>query len=189
MTEFLKSVLGDYKPFEFIHGTGNRYIVIGKVGDNKVAIHIEAGTGAVPYKGNKLATTGLALRLIEIGEDSLLGKAFGHRGHAQFATPDGEVLEGHRLIKTFLPVTNYPTSGATFHKFLAVALPKLATFIKEKLEGAGGKLTISLDELETAMKCNLDLYDNPDLDLFHLPGQKPDWLEAKKPEPPAESGN
>jgi hypothetical protein len=188
MTFDVKSFISNFKPLEYYMGTDFQYFCVATHGDNKLALSLEAGRGPVKYKGAGLWTVGFGFRGIEVGEDSQFSHVFGVRGEAGFKDVNGNMYKGTRLFKTYLPLTNEPASGETFHKFAEAAFVKLYAWLAEKVEEAGGVMLLSEAEFTAACSAMLTKVDTTVMDLFTLPGVKPEWAHAPvikdEPEPP-----
>jgi hypothetical protein len=177
----IKDFLSGFKAPEVYTGTENAYGAIARHGENKLAIHMEpAVMPRVLVKGNPMAVIGFMLRIVEVGEDSLFQSVFGMRGKDIFQTNTKHKVKGFRLAKQFIALTNYPCSGTVYHKFAEQAFPKLIDWFKENIEKAEGTMVLSDDELLAIMGNSLEQINDEEMDLFHLPGQKPDWLGPKK---------
>lgn len=177
----IKDFLSGFKAPEVYTGTENAYGAIARHGENKLAIHMEPVIyPKVLVNGNPMAIIGIALRAVEIGDKPFFHEQFGLRGGTHFKDAHGKKVEGFRLMKTFVPLTNYPCSGAQYIDYAYKAFPKLIDWFKGKVEQAGGSMILSDDELIAIMSNSLEKMDEQQLDLFHLPGQKPDWLGPKK---------
>lgn len=172
---------GKFDKPETFKGDSNVYVVIGKLGKEKLGLQLEVGAGAVPYKGNPTKAIGFGFRLISIGQSKKLGEVFGNRGGSVFKAEDGEKHAGYRLVKTFVPLCNAGLSATQIHELAGVHLPELAEFVRGKLVAAGGEITLKDDQYLIVFKNCLESIDTSVLDLFHLPGVKPDWLDAPTP--------
>lgn len=181
--------ISGFKPLQYFKGTDFQYFCVAKHGTSLLALNLEAARGPVPYKGKKMVTVGFGFRGIEIGEESHFTGVFGLRGEAAFKDTEGYSRPGTRLFKTYLPLTNDPCSGDRFHALADPACAKLYSWVKGWVETCGGTMLVSEAEFTAAASTAFAKIDNTTLDLFHLPGEVPDWAQpVKKVKPAADDG-
>ncbi len=186
MSDYLASLSKAFTQYERYAGSDYNYLIVATNGEDKLGIDLEPAVFAVPYKGQKTTARGLVFRGVRVGAGDSF-KDLSERGSyvKQYTSSEGAKVKGSPLFKSLIPLTTEASSSAEFHAFAETAFTKLYDWLTAKVTAAGGVMVIDVEAFGVAFSNSLVPIETTVPDLFHLPGEVPEWakpkLEAPKP--------
>lgn len=180
MTFDIKSFTSGFTSLEYFKGSDNTYFVAAKKDESKLGVSFEPATFPIPYKGKPTAARGLVLRGVMIGDD-VFENLRERGGFRKYISQSGSKVQGSPLFRHLIPLTTSACSTKEFHALAEAAFAKLYVWLSEKVAEGGGTMAITADEFLIECGNALTSLEVTVPDLFHLPGVKPDWLEAPVP--------